>query len=147
MSTPSKVISQTGRQTDRHTDTHTHTHTTHTHTDMTKTLPLPHTWEVKIHVPKHHQTTTCMAHWKSATSGALFGIGSMSFSGHNLTAQSIVFFGLFFMWVSSLLVVFQDFVSFNLGSSVYKLMSCCTWDQLRSKHAIKCHLEYNIVSL
>ena len=35
MSTPSKVIVQIGRQTDRQTDTHT-----------MKTLPLPHTWEV-----------------------------------------------------------------------------------------------------
>ena len=36
MSTHSKVIAQTDRQTDRQTHTHTHTHTT-------KTLPLPHT--------------------------------------------------------------------------------------------------------
>ena len=40
MSTASKVIAQTDRQTDRHTHTHTHT-------DMTKTLSLPHTREVK----------------------------------------------------------------------------------------------------
>ena len=39
MSNASKVIAQTDRQT--HTQTHTHT-------DTTKTLPLPHTREVKI---------------------------------------------------------------------------------------------------
>ena len=41
MSTHSKVIAQTERQTDRQTHTHTHA-------DTTKTLPLPHTREVKI---------------------------------------------------------------------------------------------------
>ena len=41
MSTGSKVIARTDRQTDRHTHTHTHT---------TKTLPLPHTREV---IKKH----------------------------------------------------------------------------------------------
>ena len=41
MSTHSKVIARTDRQ------AHKHTHT-HTHTDTMKTLPLPHTREVKI---------------------------------------------------------------------------------------------------
>ena len=41
MSTGSKVIAQI------HTHTHTHTHThIDRHTDMTKTLPLPHTQEI-----------------------------------------------------------------------------------------------------
>ena len=43
MSTGSKVIARTDRQTDRQTHTQTHRHT-----DMTKTLPLPHMREVKI---------------------------------------------------------------------------------------------------
>ena len=42
MSTPSKVIAQTDRQ------THTHTHTT-------KTLPLPHTREANIHESQSYQ--------------------------------------------------------------------------------------------
>ena len=52
VSNASKVIAQTDRQTDRptHTDTDTDTHTdkqTNTHIGTTKTLPLPHTQEVK----------------------------------------------------------------------------------------------------
>ena len=41
MSSGSKVIAQTDTQTHRHTDKHT---------DMTKTLPLPHTREVTIQI-------------------------------------------------------------------------------------------------
>ena len=51
MSTGSKVIAQTDRQTDKQTtdrqrDRQRQTHT-HTHTHTTKTLPLSHTQEVK----------------------------------------------------------------------------------------------------
>ena len=46
MPTASKIIAQTDTQTDTETDTETDTHR-HTRTDMTKTLPLPHTRVVK----------------------------------------------------------------------------------------------------
>ena len=47
MSTGSKVIAWTHTHTYTDTDTHRHTQT-HTDTDTMKTLPLPHTQEVKI---------------------------------------------------------------------------------------------------
>ena len=54
MSTYSKVVARTDRQTHTHTDIHTDRQT-HTHTDMTKTLPQPHMQEVITYLRNRKQ--------------------------------------------------------------------------------------------